>query len=253
VTRLFKPSRFLSRVFTDKRPSYIPPRVFALSVLDTVAPLELKPASAPADAGQHDLATRARRAATELGDANPTVAGLLQDALNEARGDADKLRESLERSFDEAMDRVSGWYKRRVQLILFAIALVLVPAINGDSFVLAQRLWKDQELRTAVVAQASATIKDSEAKCAKPENPGAAKPTPAETAAACLDEVTQLALPLGWSGATSPSGWEEFIAKIGGLLVTTFAVMLGAPFWFDLLGRVANLRGAGKPTNGDET
>jgi len=28
--------------------------------------------------------------------------------------------------------------------------------------------------------------------------------------------------------------------------VTAFALALGAPFWFDLLGKVSNLRGAGR-------
>jgi hypothetical protein len=31
-----------------------------------------------------------------------------------------------------------------------------------------------------------------------------------------------------------------------GLLLTTFAVSLGAPFWFDLLNRFVNIRSAGK-------
>jgi hypothetical protein len=35
------------------------------------------------------------------------------------------------------------------------------------------------------------------------------------------------------------------LGKILGLLVTGFALSLGAPFWFDLLGKVSNLRGAG--------
>ncbi len=31
-----------------------------------------------------------------------------------------------------------------------------------------------------------------------------------------------------------------------GLLLTTFAISLGAPFWFDLLGKVSNIKGTGK-------
>jgi hypothetical protein len=30
-------------------------------------------------------------------------------------------------------------------------------------------------------------------------------------------------------------------------LLTVFAVSLGAPFWFDLLNKLVNLRSAGKP------
>lgn len=238
VKALFKPTRFLPRVFKDKRPSYIPSRIFALTVLDTFAPTP-----APAT-GDRDLIALARNVVADP-NTNATVKGLLQDALDEARNNVDKLRRALERSFDEAMERVSGWYKRRVQLLLFVIALALVGAINADSFVIAQRLWKDEALRTAVVAQATNTVNDKTAECAKTDGSGnATKPSPAEVAAKCLDQVKQLGIPLGWSRATSPSGWD-ILGKVAGLLVTAFAVMLGAPFWFDLLGKVARLRGAG--------
>jgi hypothetical protein len=60
--------------------------------------------------------------------------------------------------------------------------------------------------------------------------------------------VNQFGLPLGWSHATSPHNlfWDGF-GKVLGLLVTAFALTLGAPFWFDLLGKVSNLRGSGPP------
>jgi hypothetical protein len=37
------------------------------------------------------------------------------------------------------------------------------------------------------------------------------------------------------------------LVKILGLVLTVVAVSLGAPFWFDLLQRVSNIRAAGKP------
>ena len=44
-----------------------------------------------------------------------------------------------------------------------------------------------------------------------------------------------------------PQGWKGYLAKIAGLLVTAFALALGAPFWFDLLSKVARLRASGPP------
>ena len=35
-----------------------------------------------------------------------------------------------------------------------------------------------------------------------------------------------------------------------GWVITIAAISLGAPFWFDLLGKVANLRGSGGKTGG---
>ena len=37
-------------------------------------------------------------------------------------------------------------------------------------------------------------------------------------------------------------------SKITGLLVTILAIMMGAPFWFDLLNKISNLRGTGVET-----
>ena len=40
--------------------------------------------------------------------------------------------------------------------------------------------------------------------------------------------------------------------KVFGLLITIFAVTLGAPFWFDVLSKVANLRNSIKPLKSEE-
>jgi hypothetical protein len=218
----------------NRHPSYIPARIFALTVLDTFAPPAGRVPS-------HDLLARAKSA---LGGApSGTARGLLQDALDDAGGNIQRLQLALERSFNEVMERASGWYKRRVQLILLAVALVLVGAINADSFALAQRLWKDDALRSSVVAQAIHTVNQNRAICAKQ----AGDKTPADVAARCIDQVKQLGIPLGWSGDTSPHSFFDGLGKVLGLLVTAFALTLGAPFWFDLLGKVAQLRGSGPP------
>jgi hypothetical protein len=252
---------------SNRKPSYIPSRVFALALLDTVAPAAQ---AAPADAKQpapapakglvaapstaavqssYDLLATAQDFASTIPD--QPVRTMLQDALSEARTDANKFREALERQFDEAMERVSGWYKRRVQLILFAIALVLVGAMNADSFTMGQRLWKDDVLRSAVVAQAQKTTADKQAACA--EETGQAKPTAAQVAGKCFDQVKQLDLPLGWSKANSPTKIEDDLGKAFGLLLTAFALLLGAPFWFDVLSKLAQLRGTGRASPNPST
>jgi hypothetical protein len=232
------PGRFIR---LKRRPSYVSSRVFALTLLDTFAP----PHGA---AHSRDLIARARQALGPETDRAPgapavpaIVARILQDALDDERERVDRFRGSIERSFDDVMDRVSGWYKRRVQLILFIVAITLTVVINADSYSIAQRLWKDPALRGAVVAQASQVVKNGKAECAQVD-----EQTPKTDAAAnCVAEVKNLGVPLGWSDATSPHDFWSVLGKILGLLVTGFALSLGAPFWFDLLGKVSNLRGAG--------
>jgi hypothetical protein len=238
------PGRFIR---LKRRPSYLSSRTFALTLLDTFAP----PQNA---AHSHDLIGRTKKALGHEGEATPgggppaIVRRMLQDALDEDREHIDRFRKSVERSFDEVMDRVSGWYKRRVQLILFIVAIALTAVMNADSFSIAQRLWKDPALRGAVVAQASQVVKNGKADCAQVD-----EQTPKTDAAAnCVAEVKNLGLPLGWSDATSPHDFWSLLGKILGLLVTGFALSLGAPFWFDLLSKVSNLRGAGPAAPGAE-
>ena len=44
-------------------------------------------------------------------------------AIDTAEGDLQKAQANLEAWYDSTMDRVSGWYKRSTQWILFAIGL----------------------------------------------------------------------------------------------------------------------------------
>ena len=238
IQALVKPA---GRIFKKERPpSYITSRTFALTLLDTFAP--------PDDpAHSEDLIARAEKALGPVDEAHPNrpteiVRGMLRDALDTTRYDEDKFRETLERSFDDVMERVSGWYKRRVQLILFALAVVLAAVMNADSFLIGQRLWQDPALRSAVVAQANNAVNTQKTVCKTTTGESSA-----DAAAKCVTQVKSLGLPLGWSDATSPHSFWSVLGKILGILVTAFALSLGAPFWFDLLGKVSNLRGSGPP------
>lgn len=237
-----------------RKPSYLPSRAFALAFLDTVAP----PAEGVA---RTDLLRRARDQVATLPAGR--VKSLLEEAIAESRGSIDRLRTELERSFNEVMDRASGWYKRRVQYILLGIAIVVAFAINADSFAIAQRLWKDDALRTGLAAQAQTV--DSSDDCRPSDQ--RTDTNPVDRVTSCYDRAKTLGLPLGWTKATTPPGslfefwatpeghaawefWEwnwfkTWGAKFLGLLVTAFALSLGAPFWFDLLGKVARLRATG--------
>ena len=154
--RLQALSKPAGRFLRARGPSYIPSRVFALTLLDTLAP--------PPEDGKtsRDLAPRARKALKDA-DVPERVKTMLRDALDEGGAKRDRFRAELERSFDEGMDRVSGWYKRRTQVILLVIALAVVGVTNADSFVIAQRLWKDDALRGAVAAQAAAVVEGGDA------------------------------------------------------------------------------------------
>lgn len=223
---------WLKHLLFHAKPSYLPSRVFALTVLDLYDGKDKD----KEEAGDIFAQANAVLASDRVPDA---VKVFVRDALRETTTDAVKFRRSLERSFDEVMDRASGWYKRRVQAILFVIAVALALAINADSFAIGQRLWQDDALRATVVAQATQTGQDP---CSSEQGGN----TPADKAVKCLDTIDQLKLPLGWQAL--PKGVDGYLSKLIGVLITAFALTLGAPFWFDLLGKVARLRGSGPTT-----
>ncbi|MCM3886720.1 hypothetical protein [Frankia sp. R82] len=74
-----------------------------------------------------------------------------------------------------------------------------------------------------------------------------------EEAVRAVRDASGLALPIGWVRASdgrddprevpdSVSGW---LLKILGIALACFALTAGAPFWFDLLGRLVNMRSTG--------
>ena len=138
----------------------------------------------------------------------------------EAGSNAKAFRKEAEGWFDQAMQRLSGAYKRRTQLWLWIVGLVFTVALDVDSIRIANTLWRDQTLRQVLVDRAS-------------------------SGATSTDVLSQVGLPLGWAGA--PSGFTNWISTAIGLFLTSAAVSLGAPFWFDSLGKLANLRNAGPP------
>lgn len=67
-----------------------------------------------------------------------------------------------------------------------------------------------------------------------------------------LLDLADLGLPIGWRNTADqrilpPCGLLPWLEKIFGWFITTLAVSLGAPFWFDILNKVMNFRASIKP------
>ncbi|MBV8122902.1 MAG: hypothetical protein JO370_02335, partial [Paucibacter sp.] len=152
------------------------------------------------------------------------------------------FRANLEGWFDRVMDRASGWYKRRIANVVLVLSALVVAGANIDSIAICQALYGDPQLRAAMLAQAAQSLK---------EGAPSAPPQDADVRLgqyqADLEKLRSGGLPLGWQSVTRPKGdnlaW--YASKVAGLLITILAASLGAPFWFDMLSKVANIRGAG--------
>ena len=133
------------------------------------------------------------------------------------------------------MERVSGWYRRRAQGMLLAFGVILAVGLNVNAITVAQRLWTAAPLRAALIQQAQRAAPPS-------ANDKQAVESALSNVESGLATISGLSLPIGWGKDVRPATW--YVAASGWLL-TAIAVSLGAPFWFDLLGRVAQLRTTG--------
>lgn len=64
-----------------------------------------------------------------------------------------------------------------------------------------------------------------------------------------LNDLSGLGIPIGWRSSIppfKPGGVYPLFWWIIGITITTFAISFGAPFWFDLLLKLVNMRKAGK-------
>ena len=66
----------------------------------------------------------------------------------------EKVEEKLDRWFNDSMDRVSGWYKNRVQVWTVMIASLITILVNADTIQIAQKLMINPALRDKIVQEA---------------------------------------------------------------------------------------------------
>jgi TRAP-type C4-dicarboxylate transport system permease small subunit len=152
---------------------------------------------------------------------------MLHGIIDRAKGDEDAIRKELSTWFGNAMDRVSGKYKRWAQLFSFIFAFAIAALLNISAIDVATSLWNHPVDTTAL-----ATIKDGDLKGLFTN----------------LDMLHQkTALPIGWPAADSSQCWTLFF----GWLITALASLFGAPFWFDALQQFVRLKGSG-PSPGEK-
>lgn len=146
-----------------KRPSYISARTFSLALWN-IATTEVAKAQKAEAKGQEivegvtqDVDT-IRRLLSGLED--PTfkdlkvsLLTLIDEAETGVRNKArvlDAARKNVEDWYDDAMDRVSGWYKRRVHIILIILGLLAAFALNIDTIQITKALLYNDTLRKSV-------------------------------------------------------------------------------------------------------
>ena len=206
-------------------------------------------------------------------EVNQTLNALLlnlEEYVGEKESKLAKARQNVEKWFDDSMDRVSGVFKRYSQWLALIIGFAIALILNVDSVDLTLYLWREPTVRQALAENAAnfeLTQEDLEA-------------NPEEALQNFRNQFVGLSLPIGWGFTrvetssfydsncqlfpregqsfglpvigsnlciTPPNANNQanLGLKILGILLTALAARQGAPFWFDILKRVVNLRGTG--------
>jgi len=224
------------------RPSYISAQAFSVALMD-IAVKKANMAGTASRCNSHSLAQLRTAAAslaetTKLDDGTRRLGKVLVCLLDEPVSTVKEARESVEQWFNEAMETASRFYKRKTYGIVLAIAASMTLGLNVDTVRITKAFWTNAKLSAALAAQAEAV---------RQSNPGGGAPESAKPLNQGLSQVQALELPMGWHS------WADFRegiirgSTLVGLLLTIVAVSLGAPFWFDALNKVGNLRASGKP------
>ncbi len=233
------------------KPSYISSKNFTRVLLDVIKQTDPE----KLEDGQEDFRKNIKR----MKD------GKLKKSLmllaDEAGDDIIQARRNIEIWYDDSMERISGWYKRRVRRVILAIAFVVTISMNADTFQIANTLYKNADLRKSVVSYVDQTSQQVSQQTESSDG-----------ISTLLHKVDAMQLPIGWNKASitpqmdvkqtgnqadsKPTFWaylKLWLLKVMGLLFTTFAASQGAPFWFDVLNKLNSLRGSGgRPKTADE-
>lgn len=238
VTSFFNHHLIRGSASKENGPSYIASETFARVVIDII---DSKSDGCAKIARNSNDIKNALDKARLPSDLERALIGLIDDGnatINDLRG-------NLQSWFDSSMARISGWYKRKIQLISLGIAVLLAFGLNVDSIQISQSLWQNPVLRAQIADQAAAATAICKDKA--PEDCPILKMSE--------DTVKELKMfPIAWQsegGLFDPQHWS--MLKVIGCLITALAISLGAPFWFDVLDKLNSIRSSGaKPRTADE-
>lgn len=208
-------------------PSYIPARNFALALMDIAAPGQGGSGSGATGATGSGLQTSTGSGLQTsppkgLEDLRTTILAndklpkeikqALLTFIDAGLDNPAKVRENIEGWFDSSMDRVSGWYKRRSQLIVLLLGLALAILLNVDSVALVRSLSTDKAMRDSLVAAAQEFAKSAATPTplpsASPKGQASPSPSPAvavTTASPSPSPVSSPAAPAVATKSPSPS------------------------------------------------
>jgi hypothetical protein len=156
--------------------------------------------------------------------------------------------------FDQTMDRASERFTAHTRYVTFLAAFAVALFLQLDTAALVSRLSTDADLRTSLLRIAerqtsAAGIPATNAPAAAAAPAASGQPTdPIQLTDIDRQNLKDLVvnnvigIPQSWSDWVGRWHADNFVMKILGLLLTTFLLSLGAPFWYGALQNLVRLR-----------
>jgi cytochrome c biogenesis protein CcdA len=226
--------------------SYIDTKILAQQIVGGV---QAAAAVAPGSAAPATMASIVSAIAAIPGS-GPLKGQLL--ALAQSTDDkVEKFVENVSAWADQSLTMMGEVYKRKLQLISFVVGFAVAAGLNLDTVTIVSHLWHDEQTRAAVAAYAGDFVEKVPA-----ETFNDCLENPADESDACAlvnqiagslnnDDSVLSQLPIGYPvEPVWQFGPYKWLGAVPGWLLTALATALGAPFWFDLLNRVVNVRHA---------
>ena len=169
-----------------------------------------------------------------------------------------QFQENIANWFDESMERATGVYKRNAFGLSLLLGFIIAVIGNIDTIHIINQLYNDPALNETLSGFVTQEVKTIQSQCQDKSE---------EDKSNCIQEkfneinVNDIrSFPIGWEVQTKNQAdksnffnydinlkqQQSFLFTIFGWLITAFALAQGAPFWFDLLNRVIDIRSSGK-------
>jgi hypothetical protein len=203
-----------------------------------------------------------------------SLANRAQTRTQQVGNELSQFRQEIAIWFDRSMDRASGVYKRNAKGVALILGFMIASMTNSDAFHIVSRLSNDESLRK-VIGEEAVQIEST-------RNTSLSLKEQLQEVKLQTDTVLKdLTIPVGWRGANLTRQFQcnlrednpddlgkaclqadnlnpitaflGLIAKeplrfgkmIMGWLISGIAISMGAPFWFDVLGKFINVRNSG--------
>jgi hypothetical protein len=176
-----------------------------------------------------------RKMALQLERAAPEVSHTVRQNAAILHAAETDLVAKINNWFDQTMDRTSQRFTASTRAITFAGAFLVAFGLQVDTVALVNRFAADDELRQSFVQEATALYTDQRGSTAATTPPDQEEMAQKYRVFLSTNGIITFPGLKGW--------WAGFRnINIFGVLLTALLLSLGAPFWYNALGQLLQLR-----------